>query len=139
MKKKRLLILMVLIVIVPVGFYTKFYTGPASNWVGNSMGGFFYEVFWCLVIAFIFPRYHPLKVALWVFGATCLLEFMQLWHPPLLDQLRSGFIGRTVLGNSFNGLDFPYYAAGCLAGFYVLKIIGKISGINRHTSGQPGQ
>ncbi len=39
-----------LLIIVPLGLYSKFYSGPAANWVNNSLGGVFYEVFWCLLI-----------------------------------------------------------------------------------------
>lgn len=139
MNKKRLVIILLLIVIIPVGFYTKYYSGPAHAWINNSMGGLVYEIFWCLVVAFFFPRSKAFKIALWVFGITCLLEFLQLWHTPLLEYIRSGFIGRTVLGNSFNWLDFPYYAVGSLCGWYLLKMVQKITAINRHTSDQQGQ
>jgi hypothetical protein len=135
-KKYRLLILLLLIVIVPLGFYTKFYSGPASAWIGNSLGGLVYEVFWCLVLAFFFPLLKPFNIATGVFIGTAVLEFFQLWHPAFLEYLRSGFIGRTILGSSFNWMDFPYYAAGVLIGWYVLKILKKVTGLNLHTSGQ---
>jgi hypothetical protein len=35
-----------LLVTVPVGVYTKFHQGPAADWVNNSLGGVFYEIFW---------------------------------------------------------------------------------------------
>jgi hypothetical protein len=46
-----------------------------------------------------------------VLVATCLLEFLQLWHPPLLEAVRSTFIGRTVLGTSFT---WNVYAASTM-------------------------
>ena len=137
MKKYRLLIILLIIVVTPIGFYTKFYAGPASSWVSNSFGGLIYEVFWCLVAAFIFPRTRPFKIATVVFTTTAVLEFLQLWHPGFLEFLRSGFIGRTILGTSFNWMDFPYYAAGSLAGWYLLKILLRISAVNLHTSDPP--
>jgi len=134
MKKQRLLIFLLLIVIVPIGIYTKFYTGPANDWVSNSMGGLIYEIFWCLVVSLFFPLIKPGKIAFWVFITTCLLEFLQLLHHPFLEVLRSNFIGRTVFGNSFNWMDFPYYVAGSISGWYLLKIIRKVSAVNLHTS-----
>lgn len=131
--------MLLLIVIVPAGFYTKFYAGPGQQWVANSVGGLLYEVFWCLVFAFIAPRCRPAKIALLVFGVTCMLEFLQLWHPPFLESLRSTFIGRTVLGNAFNWMDFPYYAAGCLSGLYLLWVVGKVTPPNLNTSGPQSQ
>lgn len=112
MTHKRWLTLISLAVIVPIGFYTKFYDGPAAFWVKYSLGGGFYEIFWCLVFYFIFPKARPEVIAGGVLLATCLLEFLQLWHPPLLESIRSNFFGRTILGNSFSWSDFPYYFIG---------------------------
>jgi len=85
-----------LCIVVPIGLYTKRYAGPAACWVNDSLGGVFYEM-------------------------TCLLEFLQLWHPPLLECVRSTWIGRTALGTSFTWLDFPYYLVGCGIGWAWLR------------------
>jgi len=61
-----------------------------------------------------------------VFIVTCLLECLQLWHPPFLEVLRSGFIGRTIIGTSFVWSDFIYYVLGCLAGWFWLERIRKL-------------
>ena len=127
MSKYRLLIVLTLIVIVPVGFLTKFYSGPAQLWVNNSLGGLFYEVFWCLLFAFIFPQVRPVKIALWVFVSTCFLEFLQLWHPPFLEIIRNNYFGRTILGNSFRWSDFPYYIIGSSLGYATLIILKSIT------------
>ena len=121
MDRQRLLIILSLIVIVPIGFLTKYYQGPAQDWLNNSLGGFFYEIFWCLVFFFIFLKTGSLKIAIWVFIITCALEFLQLWHPPFLQIIRATFVGKTVLGTSFTWTDFPYYLAGSFAGFLWLK------------------
>ena len=117
MKRQRLIVFLFLLIIIPIGFLTKFYAGPAEVWVNNSLGGLFYEIFWCLVIAFIFVKAKPIKIAIWVFIVTSMLEILQLWHPAFLEVVRNNFIGRTILGNSFNWMDFPYYFAGSLAGY----------------------
>lgn len=139
MNRQRLIILLVLIIIIPIGFFSKFYFGPANQWVNNSLGGLFYEIFWCLVIAFILIKANPFKIALWVFVITCLLEFLQLWHPPFLEILRNNFMGRTILGSSFNWMDFPYYFVGSLLGYFLLIGIHRLSenkDTNQHTSNQ---
>jgi len=139
MNRQRLIIFLLLIIIIPIGFLTKFYTGPFSIWVNNSLGGLFYEIFWCLVIAFIFVKAQPIKIGIWVFVVTCLLEFLQLWHPPFLELFRNNFFGRTILGSSFNWMDFPYYFFGSLMGYFVLMGIIRLvtnDTINRHTSNQ---
>jgi len=123
--QSRKITLFFLLFIIPLGFYTKFYSGPAHVWVNNSLGGLLYEIFWCLIFFFIFPKANPIKIALWVFSITCTLEFLQLWHPPFLEFLRGNFIVRTILGNSFNWGDFPYYFVGSLVGYYILVLIKK--------------
>ncbi len=128
--KQRILAIIILIVLVPVGFYTKFYSGPAQTWINNSFGGFLYEIFWCLVFFIVFPQTRPKIIAITVFVITCLLEFLQLWHPSFLELIRSDFIGRTIIGNSFNWLDFLYYITGSLAGWLIVKSIEKNSSSN---------
>ena len=102
---------------MPLGFYSKFYRGPATEWVSGSLGGVLYEIFWCLLIFLCFPRTKPLRIAGIVLAVTCLLEFLQLWHPPFLETLRSCFLGRALLGTTFTWLDLPHYLAGSLLGW----------------------
>ena len=110
-----------LIIIVPIGFYSKFYRGPAAAWVNDSLGGVFYEIFWCLLILLFLPKVKPWIIALCVLVVTCILEFMQLWHPPFLEILRSNFMGRTLLGTTFTWTDFPYYFLGSGIGWLWIK------------------
>ena len=103
---------MAIAVIVPLGFYTKFYEGPASNWVNNSLGGVLYVIFWSLIISIFMVRARSWKIAMIVLLATCALETLQLWHPPFLESIRSTFIGGTLIGNSFSLLDMVHYVIG---------------------------
>jgi hypothetical protein len=119
--KKRIWTLISLLIIVPVGFYSKLYAGPAANWVNNSLSGAFYEIFWCLLIFLFWDKGQPWIIAASVLVATCLLEFLQLWHPPFLEFMRSYFIGQAVLGTSFTWSDFPYYFLGCGIGWLWLS------------------
>ncbi len=98
--------------ITPIGFASKFYQGPGATWVNDSLGGMFYVIFWCLVALLFFPKSAPWKIATIVLIITCLLEFLQLWHPAFLEFLRSYFLGATVLGTSFVWSDFLYYFLG---------------------------
>ena len=86
-------------------------------WFNDYAGGILYEVFWCLVLIFVWPSASALGIALWVLGVTCFLEFLQLWHPPFLELVRSTFVGCTLIGTSFTWWDFPYYIIGCGIGW----------------------
>ena len=118
--------LIILLIITPLGFYTKFYSGPAAQWVNNSLGGSLYEIFWCLLFFIIFPQVKPLIITASVFIVTCFLEVLQLWHPPFLELIRSSFIGRTILGTSFSWNDFIYYFIGSGVGYLILTRLNKL-------------
>jgi len=114
-----------MLIIVPLGLYSKFYSGQAENWVNSSLGGVLYVIFWCLFAFLFLSNTKPWKIAAVVFAVTCFLEFLQLWHPPLLEFLRSNFIGRTILGTTFTWSDFPYYLVGCGIGWLWMKSLQK--------------
>lgn len=116
-----------ILIIVPLGIYSKFYSGQAENWVNNSLGGVLYVIFWCLLAFLFLSNTKPWKIAATVFIITCFLEFLQLWHSTFLEFLRSNFIGRTILGTTFTWNDFPYYLVGCGIGWLWMKSLQKHS------------
>jgi len=104
-------------ILVPLGFYTKHFQSAAAPWIRASLGGVFYEIFWCLLAGLLLPRAKSRTIAAWVLGATCAIEFLQLWHPPALEAVRATFVGATILGSSFDWGDFPYYFIGSALGW----------------------
>ena len=104
---RRALTIISLAAIVPIGFESKFYGGPAHVWVNDSLGGAFYDMFWCLAAFFAFPGGRPLVIAAVVLASTCALEFMQLWHPPFLEYLRNCFIGSDDPGDDLRMVRLP--------------------------------
>ena len=123
----RRYILISLIVITPLGFGAKLYNGYFNWWVNNYFGGILYVIFWCLTAALLWPRSSGLRIASWIFIITALLEFAQLWHPPLLEAIRSTFLGRTLIGTTFSGWDFFYYLVGCGVFWLFIGMLRKLS------------
>ena len=123
---KRKWTILSLLIITPIGFATKFYTGPASAWVNNSLGGILYVVFWALLFFLVAPRTDPWKIAASVFLATCIIETLQLWHPAFLEMIRRNFIGRTILGNSFSLRDMLHYCIGFMTAGWLLGFLRNI-------------
>ena len=121
LSKQKLRAFIIIILIVPVGFTTKYYKGPAAGWINNSLGGVFYEIFWCLFLFIFFHRPKPISLTLTVFIVTCILEFLQLWHFGFLEFIRSNFVGRTIVDTSFSWSDFIYYIIGSLIGYFMLE------------------
>lgn len=113
----RLALLLSLLVITPAGFLAKFYPGPGNYWANNHLVGVLYVIFWILLAFFIWPnRENVNRIPFLVLIGTCLLEVMQLWHPWPLEVARNTFLGRAVLGTSFDWLDFPHYFLGAILG-----------------------
>ncbi|HYQ90536.1 MAG TPA: DUF2809 domain-containing protein [Candidatus Competibacteraceae bacterium] len=74
-------------------------------------------MFWCLLGFWLQPRARPWRVALMVLMVTCLLEFLQRWHPPWLEWLLRFWLGQILLGTTFAWSDFPYYFLGAGLGW----------------------
>ena len=121
---RRLKTSLSLVLVLPAGLLTKVYAGPGKAWVSDHLGGVLYEVFWCLGVFLILPRSKSLTVASSVLLVTCALEVLQLWHPPFLELVRRSFIGATLLGTSFDWLDFPHYVVGCAIGWLGMRRLG---------------
>ena len=115
--------LIALSILTPLGFYTRFYSGPGSEWVNNFFGGVLYIIFWSLFLSMIFSRTKPWIVILIVFLATCNLEFLQLWHPHVLEVIRSNLIGGALLGRNFSWPDFVYYFLGFLISLDLVPLL----------------
>ena len=125
-RRKQLIVALVfLMILIPLGFYSKLYSGSGHEWVNNRLGGVFYEIFWCLVFYILFPKIKAFKIALTVCLITCLLEFVQLLNTDFLEIIRSNFIGQTIFGNSFTWNDFPYYFIGSFLGLLLLNLTNK--------------
>jgi hypothetical protein len=112
-----------LLVLVPIGLATKFYTGPVQFWVNNSLGGVLYVVFWSILLYLFAPKLTILKNVVAVFSVTCALEVLQLWHPALLQNIRGSFFGATLLGTTFAWSDFFHYAIGAVLSLLLLAVL----------------
>jgi hypothetical protein len=111
---------LLLLILIPLGFGTKYYQGPGHEFFNNSIAGALYVIFWSLVLFGAFPKLAPLKNAGLVFVGTCTLEVLQLWHPTFLGTARSTFLGRTILGGTFDPTDFFYYLMGVIGACFLL-------------------
>jgi hypothetical protein len=118
--KYRIALVISILIIVPLGSAVRFY-GPTPEWFNDWFGSIAYEIFWILLVAFLFPQASPLWTAVGVCLATCVLEFLQLWHPPFLEAMRVTLLGRLILGNTFNWSDFLSYFMGSFLGWVWMR------------------
>jgi Protein of unknown function (DUF2809) len=113
-----------LLVVTPLGFVFKFYSGPGNGWFNNYGAGLLYEIFWILLAFFFFHSKRSANVIpVYVFLVTCILEFLQLWHPPFLEKIRSSFPGSALIGTTFVWWDFPHYVIGCFIGWIWIRFL----------------
>ena len=124
-KKQRLLTLFIMAALIPLGLASKLYTGTGQAWVHGHLGGVIYVLFWCLAALLLWPRARPWRIASAVLLATCALEFLQLWQPTWLQQVRGTFMGAALLGTSFVWWDFLYYVLGCTGAWLLMRRLKK--------------
>jgi hypothetical protein len=120
--RKRALLL--LIITLPIALVMKHYTGPGMWWLNNWGASIGYELFFILVFFILFPRRSAvIPIAVLVCIATCGLEILQLYKPPLLEIIRDNYLGRALIGNHFAWADFPAYPIGCALGWFLLTTV----------------
>ena len=122
LKQYQLALFVSLVVLVPLGFWVRFYQGGQAYW-NDRLGAIAYEMFWIFLILLVYPTLAIWQVAVGVGLGTSLFEVLQLWHPLWLEAMRSTFVGRLLLGTTFNWGDFASYAIGCLAGGLWAKLL----------------
>lgn len=103
---------MLLLLVIPIGIGTLLYKGPGADWAEGYGGALCFEVFWVLALKASLPGIPVRRLAVTVFLATCLLEFLQLSRHPWLEWIRSFYLGRVFFGAVFDPWDFLYYAVG---------------------------
>jgi hypothetical protein len=111
-------------VVIPVGLFSKHYTGFAEQWVHNNAGDIFYQIFWCLfVFLFIPTKFAANRIPIFIFFFGCFIEFTQAWNTPFLNLVRSHILGKLLLGTAFDWREFPTYALGSFIGWLWLYLI----------------
>jgi len=87
------------------------------------MGDILYPMFWFFLVLFFRPQFSSLKLASTVFIFSTAIEFTQLLSSPLLTQIRSTFIGRTLIGTGFAPVDIFYYFIGCVLAVGLYRVL----------------
>lgn len=121
LSNQRLLTLIFMALLVPLGLASKLYVGPGQAWAHAYLGGMVYVLFWCLAALWLLPWARAWRLALGVLLITSALEAAQLWQPAWLQQARGTFWGAALLGTTFGWWDFIYYLIGCLLAWPLMR------------------
>lgn len=89
---------------------------PLPDFVAKYGG----DALWALVVflglGIAFHRGTTVRIALLAVGFAWSVEFLQLYHAPWIDGIRSTRLGHLVLGTTFNGPDLLAYVIGIALG-----------------------
>jgi hypothetical protein len=94
------------------------------NFIAKYGGDSLWALVVFLCLGFAFHRSSTVRIAL---GAVCFawsVEFLQLYHAPWIDGIRSTGFGRLFLGRTFNSPDLFAYAIGIAVGASVECLSG---------------
>jgi hypothetical protein len=131
-RKQSIALALSLLIVVAMGFFLKYYTGLGRSWFNNYGAALFYEIFWCLFAFWWFRgKAAIVQIPVYVFVVTCIVELLQLWHPPFLTAIRATFIGKLLLGTTFAWWDFPHYLLGCVLGWLWLQQLQRMSYVQK--------
>ncbi len=114
-----------LILLIPLGLFSKKYIGIGQELVHNYAGDILIEIFLCVLLFIILPKRlrQISRIILSVFIISIIIEFSQLLQTDFLNYLRQSFFGNLILGTTFSWLDFPCYLLGCFLGGIWLKVL----------------
>lgn len=131
-RDRRVVSILSFLGLIPVGLAVRFLTIPNFAWLNDLLGSVCYEIAWCVLAFAVWPQRRAVwQIPLWVFGLTCAIEFLQLWHPAWLDAIRATIPGRLVLGNTFVWFDFVHYVVGSAIGWLWLRAIWRWSRVGK--------
>ncbi|MBE9011721.1 DUF2809 domain-containing protein [Pseudanabaenaceae cyanobacterium LEGE 13415] len=122
----RIALLLTIVFIVPLGYFVRF-SSIFPDWFSDIFGSIAYQILFIALVQFCFPKWSIAKTAIGVFLFSCVIEFLQLWKLPFLQAIRATLPGRLILGNTFLWSDFPPYAVGNLAGWFLIRKLRKLS------------
>ena len=122
--KRQIIILILILIVIPFGLFSKVYTGIGEKWVQDYFGDILYEILWCLVFFLFFKSKRAIiAIPFWVFVVTSLIEVSQLFFYLVPKTIRSTVVWKLLLGSSFVWWDFLYYALGCFLGWLLLRTV----------------
>jgi hypothetical protein len=123
--KTRIMSFFLLLVLSAAGLWMwRYYRGWGQYWIRYYISGIVYVMILSVGLFFILPsRKNVWRIPLVIFVLTCGLEFLQLYKPPILQSFRATLIGAALIGTDFVWLQFPFYVAGALCSYFLLKLL----------------
>ena len=83
--RQRLVFLVNILAIVPLGYAIRF-SQILPEYFHDAGGSIAYQIFWMLLVLFIYPPANLRLTAIWVCIGSCAIEFLQLLQVLLLQK-----------------------------------------------------
>src|SRR5688572_23605215 len=124
-QRSRLLYALAASVIIAAGLLWRSGLIPLPNAVAKYGG----DSLWALLVfvgsGFILAQSTTWRVVLIALCFAWSIEFLQLYHAPWIDWVRSTRIGHLVLGSTFNSPDLAAYTLGIACGALAELVFSK--------------
>jgi hypothetical protein len=117
--RSRLALTIALAIVIPLGLASRKFAGQIPEFLADHAGDFLWTVMIYLALAFLAPRWSPLKLFLIAFGISFAVELSQLINVAWLNALRKTLPGRLLLGAGFLWIDLLRYFCGALFAFAI--------------------
>ena len=117
--RSRVALTIALAIIIPLGLASRKFAYQIPVFVADHAGDFLWTIMIYLGLAFLAPRWSPLKLFLFAFGISVAVELSQLIDVEWLNALRRTLPGRLLLGAGFLWIDLLRYFCGALVAFAI--------------------
>jgi hypothetical protein len=100
------------VLVIGIGLLWRSGLFALPNFVAKYGGDSLWALVVFLCFGFVFSRASTVRIG---FIAVCFawsVEFLQLYHAPWIDGIRSTRLGRVILGSTFNSPDLLAYVVG---------------------------
>lgn len=117
-QRSRLIYALAIALVIGTGLLWRSSLLPLPSFLVKYGGDSLWALAVFLAFGFICRQISTVRIAL---GAVCFawsVEFLQLYHAPWIDVIRSTRLGQLVLGTSFNGPDLIAYVIGITLGVF---------------------
>ena len=117
--RSRLALTIALAIIIPLGLSSRKFSDQIPAFLADHGGDFLWTIMIYLGLAFLAPRWSPLKLFGFAFGISVAVELSQLIDVAWLNALRKTLPGRLLLGAGFLWIDLLRYFCGALLAFAI--------------------
>ena len=118
-KRSRTALSIALALVIPLGLASRRFADHIPAFLADHAGDFLWTVMIYLGLAFLAPRWSPLKLFLFAFGISVAVELSQLIDVAWLNKVRQTLPGRLLLGAGFLWIDLVRYFCGAISAFVI--------------------